>query len=158
MDEHDSQQDFFCQNQDIISTQYEPFEPAAQQINYFETAPLPTPPPPVQPLKIDEKSVRITALLIGNIRTQDRLINSLSKQSEKIDKRISDIENKIIASSELIEGQNKEIKMYLQDLLIAVNVLLGKREIRLQNDKDRRKRKKDIVSTKISQAKNKLNI
>jgi hypothetical protein len=145
MDDIDSQTDFFGQNQDIIASQYEPFEPAAQQIVYSESSRI-----------IENKNLRINALLISNIRNQERLINTLSKQSQRIDKRIADIETKIVASSELIESQNKEIKLYLQEILTAVNVLLGKREIRLQNDKERRTRKKQVVSTKISEAKNKL--
>lgn len=145
MDDTDSQTDFFGQNQDMIASQYELFEPLGQQIVYNE-------PPKI----VEDKNIRITALLISNIRNQERLINTLSKQTQRIDKRITDIEAKIIASSELIESQNKEIKLYLQEVLTAVNVLLGKREIRLQNDKERRTRKKQVVSTKISEAKNKL--
>lgn len=145
MDDTDSQTDFFGQNQDMIASQYELYEPSAQQIVYHD-------PPKI----IEDKNIRITTLLISNIRNQERLINTLSKQTQRIDKRITDIETKIVASSELIESQNKEIKLYLQEVLTAVNVLLGKREIRLQNDKERRTRKKQVVSTKISEAKNKL--
>lgn len=145
MDDTDSQTDFFGQNQDMIASQYELFEPLGQQIVYNEV-----------PKIVEDKNIRITTLLISNIRNQERLINTLSKQTQRIDKRITDIEAKIIASSELIESQNKEIKLYLQEVLTAVNVLLGKREIRLQNDKERRTRKKQVVSTKISEAKNKL--
>jgi hypothetical protein len=56
----------------------------------------------------------------------------------------------------MIESHQKRSVMDRKQIAEDIGILLNKRDVRLQNDKDRRRRKKESIQTKINTAKNKL--
>jgi hypothetical protein len=136
-----------------MSSQYEPFETSAQQINFYEEQPPSIPKPVTQP---QNPQVKITTLLLGTCKAQERLIRTLTVKLKDQEKTLLTLEQKIIALGEMIESHQKRSVMDRKQIAEDIGILLNKRDVRLQNDKDRRRRKKESIQTKINTAKNKL--